>query len=248
MTLSAISLADETWALIPARASSKSIADKNLQIVQGHSLLAWSVLAGMGTSDVSETFVSTDSSLYADTARKYGSTIPFLRPEFLAGDESTDADVFTHFLDWALRERKQLPMRILHLRPTTPTREPDRLSEAIKMAEEVYPRASAVRSVHVAPESPFKWFLTDSDGWLTTMDGQRALDGANRPRSQYPAVYVPNGYVDVVYPEYFLDTGDLHGDSVLPFLTEQVEEVDDSHALDLLRALGGVPESLRSLA
>lgn len=248
VTRSGKELGDETWALVPARSGSRSIADKNLQLLQGHSLLAWAAVAGVATPEVSRTFVSTDSAAYAEIARRYDAEVPFLRPGDVSDDVATDADVFAHFLDWAISSGLSLPHAILHLRPTTPSRSIGELQDAIKLARSADPEVTSLRSVHIAPESPFKWFLTDDLGRLTTLAGDRALDQANMGRQSYPSVYVPNGVVDVVFPHKFLATGQLHGDCVLPIVTDEVVEVDTSHALDLLRAMAPIPEELRRVA
>ena len=239
---------DEVWALVPARSGSKGIVDKNLQEVQGFSLLGLAVVAGTQCPSVSRCFVSTDSSRYADEGQRYGAEVPFLRPAEASSDSSTDLDVFMHFLAWAAGTLGHLPWAIVHLRPTTPCREPVKIAEVVSLAGEHRAMATAVRSVHVAPESPFKWFLKDSNGFLTTFGGGRSLDASNRGRADFEDVYVPNGYADVVFPSHMLERRLLHGDAVVPFLTEQVIEVDSMFELDLLKRTDSIPPGLLSAA
>lgn len=236
---------DEVWALIPARSGSKSVKDKNLQEVAGHSLLAWSVIAATACNAITRVFVSTDSPNYADEALLYGAEIPFLRPNALATDFTSDYEVIHHFLKF-FRAQGSLPSILVHLRPTTPMRDPAVIDSAIQLARDFMGSVSAIRSVHEAPESPFKWFYKDQAGFLTTLGGDRTIDGANARRQSFPAVYVPNGYVDILYPHLILDTQLLHGDSVRPFETKPVIEVDTQSDLELLRVLWGVPDRLES--
>jgi CMP-N,N'-diacetyllegionaminic acid synthase len=237
-------ISDEVWALVPARSGSKGVVDKNLQEVQGVSLLGLSVVAGTASSEIDRCFVSTDSSIYASEAKRYGAEVPFLRPAEAASDTATDFDVFNHFLNWAVDDIGYLPWAIVHLRPTTPCREPQLINDALALARGVSASATAIRSVHVAAESPFKWFLKDSEGYLTTFERNRALDASNRSRAEFAEVYVPNGYVDIIFPELVFETGLLHGDAVRPFLTEPVIEVDGHFELDLLRRADSVPRAL----
>jgi len=102
--------------------------------------------------------------------------------------------------------------------------------------------------VHVAPESPFKWFLKDENGFLTTFARSKSLDASNSARAEFEDVYVPNGYVDVVFPAHVIGSGLLHGDSVLPFLTEPTIEVDSPFELDLLRRTQSIPRELLEAA
>jgi len=241
-------ICDEVWGFVPARSGSKGILDKNLQEVQGVSLIGLAVLAGTQCPSVDRCFVSTDSAGYADEAHKYGAEVPFLRPEYASTDTSTDLDVFQHFLEWAMQDLKRLPWAIVHLRPTTPCREPAQIERAVDFARLHRDSASAIRSAHVAPESPFKWFLKDSEGFLTTFTRSRNLDASNGARAEFEDVYVPNGYVDVVFPPHVIRSGLLHGDSVLPFPTEPVIEVDSQFELDLLRRTESIPRELLEAA
>ena len=241
-------ICDEVWGFIPARSGSKGIPDKNMQEVQGVSLLGLAVLAATHCPSIDHCFVSTDSEIYADEARRYGAEVPFLRPEYVSTDTSADADVFQHFLEWAMRNLKRLPWAIAHLRPTTPCREPAQIESIVDFARLHRDSASAIRSAHVAPESPFKWFLKDSEGFLTTFTRSRNLDASNNARAEFQDVYVPNGYADIVFPSYVIGSGLLHGDSVLPFPTEPVIEVDSQFELDLLRRTESIPRELLEAA
>jgi CMP-N,N'-diacetyllegionaminic acid synthase len=239
---------DEVWALVPARSGSKGIVDKNMQEIQGVSLLGLSVLAGTNSSSIDRCFVSTDSVMYAKEARRYGAEVPFIRPVDAATDSATDLDVFRHFLNWASENVDYLPRAIVHLRPTTPSREPSHVNEAVKLAIETMASVTAIRSVHLAPESPFKWFLRDSNGYLTTFDQCRELDESNRSRAEFEDVYIPNGYADVVFPLQIITTGLLHGNAVRPFLTDPVIEIDGPFELELLRRANSLPKALMTAA
>lgn len=234
----------EVWALVPARSGSKGVKDKNLRQLFGHSILAWSVMAARATEGIDRVFVSTDSTEYMEEALRYGAETPFRRPAELASDSSTDLDVFRHFLDWASSEFDSLPVAVAHLRPTTPMRDPEVLSVAITDAVDRRAAASSLRSVHECAESPFKWFMRDEQGFLVTLAGSRSLDSANAARQSFPTVYIPNGYVDVIYPDFVRSSGRLHGDDVIPFQTAPAIEVDTEEELDLLQKVATVPPRL----
>ena len=84
-------------AIIPARSGSKSIQDKNLAKLGGYPLLAYSIALAKMTPGIDKVIVSTDSLEYAKLAEKFGAEVPFLRPEKLSRDNSTDYD-FMAFL------------------------------------------------------------------------------------------------------------------------------------------------------
>lgn len=110
-------------ALIPARSGSKGVQNKNLRLLQNRSLLEWSVGAANESQLISRIVVSTNSFDYAQAAKQAGAEVPFLRPESISQDKSTDLEFVKHALDFFSTEGKT-PDLIIHLRPTTPFRDP----------------------------------------------------------------------------------------------------------------------------
>ena len=109
---------DEVYAIIPARSGSKGVKDKNIRCLDGYPLLAFSIAAARKCPEVSRVIVSTDSEHYASIARYYGAEAPFLRPEAISGDKSTDIEFMEHAIGWLSENEGTLPEYFLHLRPT----------------------------------------------------------------------------------------------------------------------------------
>ena len=213
-------------AIIPARSGSKSIIDKNLLPLGGHPLLAYSIALAKTTSGIDRVIVSTDSEDYAQIAVKYGAEVPFLRPSELSQDSSTDYDFVAHAISWFDEHDDRTPDYWVHLRPTTPLREAAVVGQALTLIS-CRTDASALRSGHISPESPFKWLRKNADGFLTDLTGTDTnLDKYNDPRQTFPKVLVPNGYVDIVKTSFVKEKGCLHGDKVLAFETPLCSEVD----------------------
>ena len=68
-------------AIIPARSGSKGIKDKNLSRLENYPLIAYSIVLAKSVPEIKQVIVSTDSELYAKTAKKFGAEVPFLRPK-----------------------------------------------------------------------------------------------------------------------------------------------------------------------
>lgn len=212
-------------ALIPARAGSKGVPNKNVRVLGGHPLLGWSIAACRKTATIDRVIVSTNSSDYAFLAQKLGAEAPFLRPEELSGDYSPDHDFIVHALDW-LAAHGEEPDYIVHIRPTTPIRDPRVIDEAVNTFMGA-PHATALRSVHEIAESAYKMFELSPGGWLKRIGSDStAMDTANNPRQQYPSTYHANGYVDVLSTSFIRKKGLIHGDYVIPFMTPSVIEID----------------------
>ncbi len=212
-------------ALIPARAGSKGVPNKNVRLLGGYPLLAWTVAACRKSATIDRVIVSTDSPDYATLAQKLGAEAPFLRPAEISGDRSTDYVFIVHALDW-LAARGEEPDYVVHMRPTTPLRDPHLIDEAVRAFMRA-PHATALRSVHEMPESAYKTFEIARGGQLKPIGcDSTALDSANNARQQFPITYQANGYVDVLSTSFIRKTGLMHGDHVIPFVTPPAVEVD----------------------
>jgi len=80
--------------LVPARAGSKSIKNKNLSIIAGKTLLAHSLLK-LRKAGVLDTYVSTDGTLIAKEARAYLAKI-IKRPKSISEDSSSTEAAIKH--------------------------------------------------------------------------------------------------------------------------------------------------------
>jgi CMP-N,N'-diacetyllegionaminic acid synthase len=224
----------EVIAIIPARSGSKGIKNKNLADLGGFPLLAYSIIAAKLSKRIDRILISTDSEQYADIGRKYGAEVPFLRPPELSGDSATDRDFMVHAMKWIKENEGTLPEYWVHLRPTTPLRDPVHLDAAIEILFQ-NSDATALRSAHASPESPFKWFRINDKGYLTALTSDDTqLDKFNLPRQNYPKVFIPDGYVDVVKSSLIMNSGFFHGDRVLAYESPFCTEVDSSDELELL--------------
>lgn len=138
-------------AIIPARSGSKGVPDKNIRLLNQKPLIAYSIEAALASNEFDEVMVSTDSEKYADIARKYGASVPFLRSEKNASDTATSWDMVTEVLDSYRSLGKEFETFCL-LQPTSPMR----THEDIKKAYEIYREKAefAVISVCEAEHSP----------------------------------------------------------------------------------------------
>lgn len=221
-------------AIIPARSGSKSIKDKNLAQLGGYPLVAYSIVAARMSNRIDRVLLSTDSEYYAVLGKQYGAEAPFLRPPELATDKSTDREFMVHAMRWIQDREGHLPEFWVHLRPTTPLRDPRHLDEAVAMLKG-RPEATALRSAHPSPESPFKWFRRNEQGYLTALTTEdTSLDRFNLPRQGYPTVFIPDGYVDIVRSSFVLDSSLFHGDLVLGYESPHCIEVDSAEELERL--------------
>lgn len=221
-------------AIIPARGGSKGVPKKNIALLGGYPLIAYSIVAAKLSSQIERVIVSTDSKEIAEIALKFGAEVPFLRPSEFAQDHSTDAEFFLHAIAWLREHEGVVAEMMVFLRPTTPFRNPADIDRAISYLQQ-HPDASALKSLHELAEPPHKMFQLNSQGYLEGFfpDDPRP-EYYNLPRQIFPKAYKPNGAVDIIKPAEFLRTQLLYGPKILGFVTPLILEVDTPDDFDRL--------------
>ena len=226
-------------ALIPARSGSKTILGKNIQDLCGYPLIAYSIVAAILSKFISRIIVSTDSPEYAKISNRFGAETPFLRPIEISQDESTDREMLLHAIKWMQENENKIPDLIVHLRPTTPLRDPkvidDAISSSLKRGD-----ASSLRSGHLAPESPYKWFKKDKHGYFKSlMDFEvgQDIELYNQPKEMFEDIFIPSSYVDIVKPSHLLKNKNIHGEKMLGYKSPIGYEIDSPEELEFIEFL-----------
>jgi CMP-N-acetylneuraminic acid synthetase len=223
--------------IIPARSGSKGVVNKNLRKLSGVELMVWSIRASLCTPQINRTIVSTDSREYVELAIRNGAEAPFLRPKAISRDSSTDLEMILHCLEFFKLEGK-IPDLIVHLRPTSPLRDPKKISEAINVAAMNKNKITALRSIQEMSETAYKSFeIEENEKLVSAFTRSNDLDDYNLNRQAFPKTYLANGYVDIVIPEFILSAKKIHGNCVIPFVTETIIEVDSEFDLQQLESM-----------
>jgi N-acylneuraminate cytidylyltransferase len=227
----------EILALIPARGGSKGIPRKNIRPFVGHSLIAYSIAAGLQAKKMMRVVVTTDDEEIAKVARSYGAETPFMRPAELAQDWTTDLPVFQHALNWLAEHEDYHPQVVVHLRPTTPIRPPDLVDRSVSLLL-AHPEADSVRGITPAHQNPFKMWLMDGENKpirpLMTLPG--IDEPYNSPRQVLPTAYTHTGLIDIIRPMTILELNSMSGRTILPILFDPGYDADLDTLQDWKRA------------
>ena len=105
-----------------ARGGSKGLPGKNIRNFAGRPLIGWAIKQALTLSNIEEVFVSKDSVEIAEIARKYGASVPFIRPSQLATDDSPEWMAWRHLLNYLLERDGILPEAMLSVPTTAPLR------------------------------------------------------------------------------------------------------------------------------
>ena len=211
--------------LIPARAGSTRLKDKNIRRLGAHPLIAYSIAAARASGIFDAVIVSTDSEAYAEIARYYGAEVPFLRPVEIAGATSPDIE----WIDLTLRRLAEegRPFDCFSiLRPTSPFRQP----ETIRRAWQDFSTAEGVdslRAVEPAKQHPGKMWVVRGNRMTPLMPLQpEGTPWHSRQYQDLPTVHVQNASLEIAWARVVLAGGTIAGDVVMPFLTEGNEGAD----------------------
>lgn len=181
--------------IIPARGGSKGIPRKNIKLLGGRPLIAYSIDAARaaGAPD-SSIILSTDDREIADTARSLGLEVDYMRPAHLATDTAGSREMMLDAMDWADSRGIAYDCVVL-LQPTSPLRTADDIKAALALYS---PDIDMVVSVKEASANPYyNCFETDpATGYLHISKG----DGLLVRRQDAPAAWEYNGAVYVINP------------------------------------------------
>lgn len=226
------------FAIIPARSGSKGVKNKNIRLLNGYPMIAYTIAAAKLTEGIDRVIVSTDSEEYARIARRYGAETPFLRPPEISGDQSTDLEFMQHAISWFYENEGSVPEYWAHLRVTCPLRDPKVVAAGIEKIK-AHPEATCLLSVNKVEDylTAYKWLIKDGEEYVKSIFFENN-DDANLPRQSYPDTYIPNIYVDVLTTKSIAD-GRLHGNAMVCFETEPTVDVDTDSDFERLSRAGG---------
>lgn len=222
-------------AIIPARSGSKSVKDKNVRIMNGKPMLAYSIEHALQSKLVNRVIVSTDSPAYQEVARQYGAETPFLRPKEISGDASLDIEVFDHALRWLADKEGYRADLCVHLRPTHPIRDPRDIDKMLAILLE-NPLIDSVRSVSPAMQTPYKmWIFPDQESdRMSPLVSCNVPEAYNTPRQGLPQVYMQNACIDVIREATILEKHSMTGDWIAGYKMKYDFDIDTEQ--DFLRA------------
>lgn len=216
--------------LIPARGGSKGVPGKNIRPLGGVPLIGHTIRQALAVAESPEqVVVSTDSDEIAEIARREGAYLPFMRPAGLATDTASSRDVMLHAADWwtaspGFVEGEPLVL----LQPTSPFRNPEDISEAVRLFREKRP--DMVVSVKAAATNPYyNAYECDETGVLRISKG----DGGITRRQDAPPVWEFDGSIYVINPESLRRYPSLAAmPEILPLVNSVKHNIDIDSELD----------------
>ncbi|MCB0678208.1 MAG: acylneuraminate cytidylyltransferase family protein [Saprospiraceae bacterium] len=213
--------------VIPARGGSKGVPKKNVKLLGGKPLIAYSIEAARAAKRLTRVIVSTDDEEIAEVSRRWGADAPFLRPAELATDAAKAVPVIQHALEEMEGRDDQVYDAVMMLQPTTPFRTGADIDRAIEILEKTG-ADSVISVVDVEGHHPARMKYLE-DGRLIDPDFCEAYE--NQPRQELRPMYLRNGMIYLTRREV-MRSGSFKGSDCRALIVETHRSVNIDTPLD----------------
>lgn len=217
--------------VIPARGGSKGIPGKNIKLLAGKPLIAYSIEAAQKSKMLTRCIVSTDDEKIKDVALSFGGNIPFMRPAELATDTALAIPTIQHAVSECERLYSETYDYIVMLQPTAPLRTEKDIDHALSQLVDT--KSDGVISV------------VDVDNWhpmkMKVFNGDRLVDYEkppleNPPRQLLPKVYIVNGAIYATKRSIFMKNNTFQGSVCTGYIMPPERSVNIDTEIDFLAA------------
>ncbi|MHB1147219.1 MAG: acylneuraminate cytidylyltransferase family protein [Lutibacter sp.] len=196
-------------AIIPARGGSKGVPGKNIKLLGGKPLLAYTAEIALQSKYFTEVMLSSEDTQIIEVAKSLGVPVPFVRPAALAQDNTPTIEVIKHALHWYENQAIFFDAVCL-LQVTSPFRTVDFADKAIEKFMES--GCDSLVSVQQVPNeyNPHWTFEVNQEGNLTITTGEEKIISR---RQELPKAYHRDGSIYLTKTEVLLNQNSLYGKS-----------------------------------
>ena len=207
--------------IIPARGGSKGIPRKNIKLLNGHPLIAYTIAQAESSNKIERTIISTDDEEIANIARQYGGDVPFFRPSYLATSKAPSLGFILH----ALKEMEaigEIYEAVCLLQPTSPYRPSGIIDKAIDCY--INSNKRTLVSVREIPAHfhPYWSFIQNGKGELT-----KNWEGSLVSRRQdLPKAFHRDGAIYLLDSSFMMETNQLLSQDIIGFPIDSPELIN----------------------
>ena len=204
--------------VIPARAGSKGLKNKNLKKLKNLPLIAHTIIQAKKSKFISKVYVSTDSDKIANVSKQYGAIVPFLRPKKLANDNSKVMDAYFYLIE---KLKKEITIKnFIALLPTSPLRKTSDIDKAIKLYFKK--KAKSLISCTENPK-PLEWLLKkNTKGFVKPYQKTNPI----KNRQDYEKLYVPNGSIYIFNYSILKKNKNYYNNKTIAFEMSKEKSID----------------------
>jgi CMP-N,N'-diacetyllegionaminic acid synthase len=211
-------------AIIPARGGSKGVPRKNLRLVAGKPLIAWTIAESGKSQYIDRTILSSDDEAIIAIARQWNCEVPFVRPAELAEDHVPGEEPVLHAIETINGKYDYVVL----LQPTSPLRLVEDIDGCIDKC--ITQNAPACVTVTTPDKSPYWMYFLDNQGRLNPVIKQKKIPSL---RQQLKSVYSLNGAVYVAKTDWFMKNKEFISDETVAYPMPKNRSIDIDTEWDL---------------
>lgn len=204
-------------AIIPARGGSRGIPRKNIRLLNGKPLIAYTIESALNSELIDRVIVSTEDKEIVQISEKSGAEV-IKRPEELAGDDTSTEDVLKHVVVQFEKDEKYTPDIIVLLQCTSPLRERNDIDNAIKKMID----SGADSLLSVCDDKSFFWKLKNDLSVPINYNYNK------RPKRQETQQFRENGSIYVFKRKILMEHGSRLGGKIQIYVMKK----EDSFEID----------------
>lgn len=214
-----------------ARGGSKSIPRKNIKLINGKPLIAYTIRAASESKYLTDYIVSTDDLEIANVAKEYGANVPFIRPPELASDTASSVSALQHAVD-AMETLNDLTYDyIVELMATNPLKSTQDIDACIEIL--VSSNCDSVIAMNIVEDNHPARIKKIENGYIRDF----CIPEPNEARRQdlEPKAYIRSGSIYALNRDHLMNDGMRYGSiNSRPFILPNervinIDNIDDFH-------------------
>lgn len=216
-----------TLAVIPARGQSKGIPQKNLSLMGGKPLLAWTLLAAKAAQHLQNIVVTTDDETIAKCANNHGVSV-IDRPCELADDHVHASQAVLHAVQIFESTHNLSVDQVMMLLPTCPFRTHQHIDDAIHLLSH-YSHAQSVIGLRREDKNLNNFRHLEENYAVPVFQDQ----DLHQQRQDFKPLYAVNGAIFLAKKNDFLQYQSFHTPKTLGYMMSWVASLDINTPHDL---------------
>ena len=208
--------------IIPARGGSKGIPRKNIKLLCGKPLIAWTIEEAKKSKYIDRLILSTEDNEIIKVAKEWGCEVPFKRPKELAKDKTPGIEPVLHAI-------KKLPEKydyVCLLQPTSPLRKAEHIDGAIEQC--IDNKADSCVSVTEVEKHPYWMYEIKANNLIVPLIKKELVTR----RQDLPKVYVLNGALYVIKANVLKQKKKFINEKTIAYVMDRERSVDIDNIKD----------------
>jgi N-acylneuraminate cytidylyltransferase/CMP-N,N'-diacetyllegionaminic acid synthase len=216
--------------IIPARGGSKGIPYKNVKLLNGKPLLAYTAESAKNSRFINRIVLTTDDKNIFDLGIKLGIEVPFLRASYLAKDDTPSLPVFENTLLELYKIDSYKPDIIIILQPTSPLRTSKHIDEALELF--IATKCDSLVSICDVPHNmnPYSIMKLNKNNLLERF---LEFDENSNLRQKKPKFVARTGAAIYIFNyDCLMKKKSIYGDSIIGYKMDKISSIDIDDEID----------------